>query len=76
MIAAFEFMENSPGIANLIRSEKTEQIESTIQTSGQSLGMQLLDDHLFILVQQGKIDTNRAIERANRPDKLRARLRM
>lgn len=75
MVAAFEFMECTPAISNLIRSEKTEQIDSTIKTSGKSLGMQLLDDHLVELAQSGIIDVNRAVERSNNPDKVRAMLR-
>ena len=75
MVAAFEFMECTPAVSNLIRTEKTEQIESVIKTSGKSLGMQLLDDHLVDLAQRGLVDVNKAVERANNPDKVRAQLR-
>jgi len=75
MVAAFEFMECTPAIGNLIRTEKTEQIESVIKTSGKSLGMQLLDDHLVELARSGVIDHDKALERANNPDKMRTLIR-
>ncbi len=73
-VAAFEFMECISAISNLIRTEKTESIESTMQTSGKSRGMQLLDDHLTRLVQAGTIDKRTALEFANNHDRLSARL--
>ena len=45
-VAAYEMLVVTPAIANLIRENKTFRITSAIQT-GQKLGMQLLDDHLF-----------------------------
>ena len=45
-VAAYEMLVVTPAIANLIRENKTFRITSAIQT-GQKLGMQLLDDHMF-----------------------------
>lgn len=74
-IPAFEFMECVSAISNLIRTEKTEAIESTIQTSGKSRGMQLLDDHLHRLVVAGHITKGTALEFASNPEKLGQRLK-
>ena len=53
-IAAYEFMVVTPAISNLIRENKTYRIDSSIQT-GKKLGMQLLDDHLWQLFDEGRI---------------------
>ncbi len=63
MIAAFEFMYVTNAIANLIRENKVFRIPSSIQT-GKKYGMQLLDDHLFQLWTEGKIDKVEAIDRS------------
>ena len=72
-VAAYEMLVVTPAIANLIRENKTFRINSAIQT-GYKLGMQLLDDHLFRLWQEGKIEKKEAILRANGPDELTARI--
>lgn len=64
--AAFEFMVVTPAIANLIRENKTYRIESSIQT-GKSLGMQLLDDHLWELYDAGKISKTELLDKARNP---------
>jgi len=64
--AAFEFMVVTPAIANLIRENKTYRIESSIQT-GKSLGMQLLDDHLWELYDSGKIAKTELLDKARNP---------
>ena len=48
----------TPAIANLIRENKTFRITSAIQT-GQKLGMQLLDDHMFKLWSDGIVEKTR-----------------
>ncbi|VAW87607.1 Twitching motility protein PilT [hydrothermal vent metagenome] len=53
-IAAHEIMIGTPAIRNLIRENKIPQMYSAIQT-GQSLGMQTLDQNLQELVKLGKI---------------------
>ena len=70
VVAAYEFMVVTPAIANLIRENKTFRINSSIQT-GAKFGMQLLDDHLWNLYEQGKISPESVIERCNdRPNTL------
>src|SRR6185503_6274525 len=66
MVAAYEFMYVTPGIQNLIREAKTFRIDSEIQT-GKRYGMQLLDDHLWILFQAGKISAEEAIDKSKVP---------
>ncbi len=68
-VAAYEMLVVSPAIANLIRENKTYRITSSIQT-GQRLGMQLLDDHMFRLWEQGLVDKKEVLFRANNPEEL------
>ena len=49
-VAAHEIMLGTPAIRNLIREDKVAQMYSAIQT-GNSLGMQTLDQNLADLVQ-------------------------
>ncbi|MCD4832017.1 MAG: type IV pilus twitching motility protein PilT [Anaerohalosphaeraceae bacterium] len=65
-VAAYEFMVVTPAIANLIRENKTYRIESSIQT-GKSLGMQLLDDHLWKLYDADKISLEEMLDKARQP---------
>jgi len=53
-IAAHEIMIGTPAIRNLIREAKVAQMYSAIQT-GQSVGMQTLDQNLQELVQKGLV---------------------
>jgi len=68
-IAAFEIMigeaGGSPAIGNLIRERKTSLMRSTIQSSGQALGMQLLEAHLARHVNEGKISFDDGYNRSN-----------
>jgi twitching motility protein PilT len=77
-IAAYEFMVVTPAIANLIRENKSYRIDSSIQT-GKKYGMQLLDDHLWVLYDAGTCDAEECIERARHPSdfqqKVEAKLR-
>src|SRR5438105_11101762 len=66
MVAAYEFMYVTPGIQNLIRENKSFRIDSEIQT-GKKFGMQLLDDHLWMLFQAGKISAEEAIDKSKTP---------
>lgn len=59
-VAAFEVMHSSSAIRNLIRENKTHQIASAIQTSRKN-GMILMDDAIFELYMQGKIDRENAL---------------
>ena len=58
-VAAHEIMVGTPAIRNLIRENKIAQMYSSIQ-SGQSLGMQTLDQCLTNLVRANKISTTDA----------------
>lgn len=66
-IAAHEIMVCNPAIRNLIRENKIAQMYSSIQT-GQSLGMQTLDQALKILVDAGKITRLEAKDKAMNKD--------
>jgi twitching motility protein PilT len=77
-IAAYEFMIVTPAIANLVRENKVYRIDSSIQT-GRKLGMQLLDDHLWQLYENGRITMSEMLDKARQPgalhDKATARLK-
>ncbi len=62
MVAAYEFLVVTPAISNLIRENKTFRIDSAIQT-GKKFGMQLLDDHLWILYEKGWISVEDMIDK-------------
>src|SRR2546430_33705 len=66
MVAAYEFLYVTPGVQNLIREAETFRIDSEIQT-GKRYGMQLLDDHLWMLFQSGKIAAEEAIDKSKVP---------
>ncbi|GLG02070.1 twitching motility protein PilT [Alicyclobacillus hesperidum subsp. aegles] len=53
-VASFEVLVNTPAVANLIRTGKTHQIPSLMQT-GKQFGMQTMEMSMQELVQQGKI---------------------
>ena len=59
-VAAFEVMHSSSAIRNLIRENKTHQIASAIQTSRKN-GMVLMDDAIYELYMQGRIDRENAL---------------
>jgi len=66
-IAAHEIMIGNPAIRNLIRENKIPQMYSAIQT-GQSVGMQTLDQCLAELVAKGLISKQNAISKAANKD--------
>ncbi len=68
-VAAYEFMVVTPAIANLIRENKTYRIDSSIQT-GKKLGMQLLDEHLWELYDNGKISLEEMLDKGRAPGAL------
>jgi twitching motility protein PilT len=59
-------MLNTPAIANMIREGKSHQIVSAIQT-GRRDGMQLLEQHLAQLVEDGTITAETAFAVATHP---------
>jgi twitching motility protein PilT len=72
-IAAHEIMIGTPAIRNLIREDKVAQMYSAIQT-GQSVGMQTLDQNLQGLLKQGAVQgavtKEEAMKKAQHPDQL------
>ncbi|MCA9216622.1 MAG: type IV pilus twitching motility protein PilT [Planctomycetales bacterium] len=72
-IAAHELLVVTPGIANLIRENKTFRITSAIQT-GYKHGMILMDDALFKHWKNEKITIEDAIAKAISPDDLAKRI--
>ena len=72
-IAAFETLVVTPGIANLIRENKTFRINSAIQT-GAKFGMKLMDDSLFDLWRDEKITVEDALSKSVRPEDLAQRI--
>lgn len=72
-VAAHELLVVTPGIANLIRENKTYRITSAIQT-GYKHGMILMDDALFKLWRDEKITAEDALGKAQSPDDLAKRI--
>ncbi|KSV57577.1 type IV pilus twitching motility protein PilT [Acetivibrio ethanolgignens] len=72
-VAAYEVMHAVPAIKNLIREGKTHQIPSVLQTN-RKLGMQTMDDAIFDLFVQGKIDGERAISFSQDPVAMERRI--
>ena len=62
-VAAHEIMLGTPAIRNLIRENKIAQMYSAIQT-GQSIGMQTLDQNLQQLLNKGLISKDEATKKA------------
>ncbi len=71
--AAYEILVVTNGIANLIRENKTFRITSAIQT-GAKFGMQLMDDALFNLWKDGKVEVEDILSKSHRPDDLAKRI--
>ncbi len=69
-IAAHEIMIGTPAIRNLIREDKVAQMYSAIQT-GQSVGMQTLDQNLLEMVQRGQISKKDARSKAANKESFR-----
>ena len=73
-IAAYEFMVTTPAVQNLIRENKTYNIDSHIQT-GKRYGMMLLDTHLFDLWEQGIIKAEDALLKARKARELEVKMK-
>ena len=74
LVAAFELLVVTPAIANLIREGKTFRINSSIQT-GKKYGMQLLDESLFNLWNNGLCEERDVVMRSNQPGDLITRIK-
>ena len=69
-VAAHEIMRGTPAIRNLIREDKIAQMYSAIQT-GQSIGMQTLDQNLADLLKKGIITKQDAFLKAANKDQFK-----
>jgi twitching motility protein PilT len=69
-VAAFEVMIATSAIRNLIREEKTHQIDTVIQTGAQ-YSMQTFDNSLLNLYKKGLIDRDTILTQATNPDILK-----
>jgi twitching motility protein PilT len=70
MVLALEILIATLSMANLIRDSKTFQIPSMIQTRRKE-GMQLMDDALMALLEDGKISPKEAMINASKPDRFK-----
>lgn len=61
LVPAFEIMKCNTAIRNLIREEKTYQIDSVIAANG-AQGMVTMDQSLFTLAEEGKITKEMALQ--------------
>ena len=72
VVPAFEVMYANPAIRNLIREEKTHQIDSVIAASNEE-GMRTMDQSLFDLAFDGVISKETALQYGIHQDALRNR---
>lgn len=70
---AFEIMHSNAAIRNMIRENKSYQIDNVIQTSG-SQGMVGMDQSIFRLWKQGMIHANTALEYACGAEQMQRRI--
>ncbi|TAH63604.1 MAG: type IV pilus twitching motility protein PilT [Gottschalkiaceae bacterium] len=66
-VGAFEVMIATPAIRNLIREEKSHQIDTAIQT-GAKFGMQTMDNSLLSLYKKGLISGETALNQSVNPE--------
>lgn len=74
-VAAFEIMLMNVAIKNLVRENKTFQIDSLIQT-GKSVGMKAMDDSLYELCMGRIISTEKALSYAQDRNALDKKIKM
>jgi twitching motility protein PilT len=70
MELALEILIGTLPVSNLIREGKTFQIPSMMQT-GKRVGMQIMDDSIFTLLQEGKISAEEAASNANNKNRFK-----
>lgn len=73
MVPAFEIMIMTPAISNMIRDNKTHQIDGIIYTSAKD-EMRSMDSSLLQLYQSGTITAETALHYSTNPDMLRKKL--
>ncbi len=69
-VLALEILTNTPAVANVIRESRTFMLPGIIQT-GRKQGMQLMDDSLHQLYDQGVISAEEAIARSEQKQLMR-----
>ena len=72
LVPAFEIMYATPAIRNLIREEKTHQIDSVIASSSRA-GMRTMDQSLHRLVKEGTVSKDVALQHAIHQEALKKR---
>ena len=72
IVPVFEIMTATPAIRNLIREEKTHQIDSVIASSA-GAGMRTMDQSLHRLVKEGTISKEVALQHAIHQEALKKR---
>jgi twitching motility protein PilT len=72
-VPAVELMVNTPAVANLIASGRSQQLYSLIETGGR-FGMCTLDESLATLVRQGRISEHAAVRLSKNPEILMRRI--
>lgn len=72
---AFEIMVSNAAIRNMIREEKTHQLDSVIASSGAE-GMRTMDQSLFDMVQRGRIARETALQYSIHQEALERRLEL
>ena len=70
-VAALEILVNTPGVANLLRQGKLDQLETAMQSGG-AMGMQTMDSALMVLVENDVISMEEAYRQANNKAKFKA----
>ncbi len=70
-VAALEILVNTPGVANLIRQGKLDQLETAMQSGG-TIGMQTMDSTLMDLVERNVISGQEAYQNANNKAKFQS----
>lgn len=73
MVPAFELMIMTPAISNMIRDNKTHQIDGIIYTSARD-EMRSMDSSLLQLYHSGTITAETALRYSTNPDMLRKKL--
>ncbi len=73
-VPAVELLVATPAVGNLIRTEKTHQLYSAMQTGSES-GMWTMDQALKELVQKGLVSTETALSHARDPQSFRQSVR-
>jgi len=72
-VAALEVLVVNSAVSSLIREGKTHQVTSSMQMGGK-VGMKLLNDSLFELVQEGKVSADEACLKSVDKEPLRQRM--